>query len=139
MKRISKTAKADARRAGGLTELETDIMQVLWEQREATAADVRKLLQPIRPLAPTTVITLLDRLSEKGVVAPVKGASRPKRYRAVLEPTTVANRLLSVLQRRFFGGSSASLFAHLLASGDVDERELEEIRKLLAAAHKRGD
>lgn len=132
MKRTSKIAKADARRAGGLTELETDIMQVLWEQREATAADVRRRLQPIRPLAPTTVITLLDRLCEKGVVAPVKRVSRPKRYRPVLEPATVANRLLATLQERFFGGSTASLFAHLLASGDVDERELEEMRKLLA-------
>lgn len=139
MKRTPKLSKPDARRAGGLTELETDIMQVLWERRSASAAEVRSRLQKVRPMAPTTVITLLDRMCEKGVVARVKDSTRPKRYRPVLESSTVANRLLSTLQNRFFGGSTASLFAHLLASGDVDERELNEMRRMLAAARKPAD
>ncbi len=132
MKPPTKAMAARWKRAGGLTELETDIMQVFWEHREASAADVREILAPARPLAQTTVITLLERMREKGILAQVKGTARPKRYRPVLEPETVVRRLLDTLQRRFFGGSTASLFAHLLASGDVDDRELEEIRRLLA-------
>lgn len=132
MKRQAKEDRPRSRRPAKLSELETDLMQVLWEHGEATATEVRQAVAPVRKLAPTTVITLLDRLCDKGVVARLPGGGRPKRYHPVVKPSAIASRLLESVRRRFFGGSSASLFAHLLSSGDVDERELEEIRKLVA-------
>ena len=119
------------RNASGLTELETDIMLVLWERGESTVAEVREYLARSRSLAHTTIITMLDRMCAKGVVRKVAGESKAKRYRPVLRRELVADRLLSNVRRRFFDGSTASLFAHLLESGEVDEAELAEIRRLL--------
>ena len=106
-------------------------MLVLWERGESTVAEVREYLARSRSLAHTTIITMLDRMCGKGVVRKVAGTSKAKRYRPVLRRAMVADRLLSNVRTRFFDGSSASLFAHLLESGEVDEAELTEIRSLL--------
>jgi len=133
MKKKTHTNRAGSsrRHAGGLTELETDIMLVLWERGESTVAEVREYLVRSRVLAHTTIITMLDRMCGKGLVHKVAGKSKAKRYRPVLRRELVADRLLSNVRRRFFDGSSASLFAHLLESGEVDEAELAEIQNLL--------
>jgi len=106
-------------------------MLVLWERGESTVAEVREYLAASRALAHTTIITMLDRMCRKGAVRTVAGPSRAKRYRPVLRRELVVDRLLSNVRRRFFDGSSVSLFAHLLESGEVDEAELAEIRRLL--------
>ena len=124
-------ARPGRRHPSGLTELETDIMLALWERGESTVAEVREYLAKSRSLAHTTIITMLDRMCGKGVVRKVAGESKAKRYRPVLRRELVADRLLSNVRRRFFDGSTASLFAHLLDSGEVDEAELAEIRSLL--------
>lgn len=127
----SRDSRAAPRSASGLSELETEIMLVLWAEGESTVARVRERLATSRSLAHTTVITVLDRMCAKGVVRKVAGQARPKRYLPVLERELVADRLLGSLKKRFFDGSSASLFAHLLDAGEVDAEELAEIRKLL--------
>ena len=119
------------RSASGLSELETEIMLVLWEQGESTVATVREKLAVARPLAHTTIITVLDRMAEKGVIRRVDRSARAKVYRPVLRRDTVADRLPGSVRKRFFEGSSASMFAHLLQSGEVDQTELAEIRRLL--------
>lgn len=123
--------KAVSRSASGLSELETEIMLVLWEEGESTVARVRERLSATRTLAHTTVITMLDRMCGKGVVRKSDGKGKAKLFLPVLGRDLVADRLLGSLKRRFFGGSSASLFAHLLDKGEVDAAELAEIRKLL--------
>ena len=129
---LRKSMTAPNRRStAGLTELETEIMLVLWEQGESTVAQVRKRLAGSRPLAHTTVITMLDRMCEKGVVRRVDRHSKAKSYKFVLKREKVADRLLSRVRKQFFEGSSASMFAHLLRSGEVDQAELNEIRRLL--------
>lgn len=107
-------------------------MLVLWERGESTVAEVREALAGSRRLAHTTILTVLDRMCAKGAVRLVGGRARVKRYRPALRRDWVVDRVLGSIRNRFFGGSSASLFAHLLESGEVDEAELTEIRRLLA-------
>lgn len=139
MKKDQKRTQAGPSRkgSGGLTELETDIMLILWERGESTVAEVRASLSASRVLAHTTVITMLDRMCAKGVVRKVESREKKKRYKPVLQRSAVADRLLDNVRERFFEGSSASLMAHLLDSGGVDEEELEEIRRLLDHSESR--
>jgi predicted transcriptional regulator len=59
-----------ARRKHSLSEvlgpLESDIMDVIWETGEVTVRNVHRALQDGRPVAYTTVMTTLGRLTEKG-------------------------------------------------------------------------
>ena len=53
----------------GLTGLQLSILHVLWERGEATTQQVWEGLAAERPLALTTVATLLSRLERKRVLA----------------------------------------------------------------------
>ena len=66
-----------------LAPLELDCMNVLWPLGEATVRDVQQALRPTRPRAYTTIMTILDRLAQKGVVQRQK-AGRAWLYRANL-------------------------------------------------------
>lgn len=138
-RRGSRASKALRRRNGGeLTELETEIMQVVWSRRTATAAEIREALKPTRPLALTTIITVLDRLNKKGVIHAVPTVERARRWSASVPKEAVANNLLSSLVKRFFNDSPASLVAHLMRHESVDEDELETIRNLFTDSSQGG-
>lgn len=48
--------------------LETEIMQILWEDERSTVKKVHRRLSQQRDIAYTTVMTTMSRLSEKGVL-----------------------------------------------------------------------
>ena len=48
-----------------LSELELDVMQLLWQQEPCTAAQLHELLSKNRKVAYTTVKTIVDRLEQK--------------------------------------------------------------------------
>ncbi len=48
--------------------LETEIMDVVWDQGEVTVRDVHRALSEDRSIAYTTVMTTLGRLSDKGLL-----------------------------------------------------------------------
>lgn len=53
---------------GLLGELEAAIMAVAWERGQVSVREVQQALAPDRPLAYTTVMTVMARLAEKGVL-----------------------------------------------------------------------
>lgn len=55
-------------KATSLGELEKEVMDILWEQKNCSARDVLNKLQKNRTLAYTTVATILQRLYDKGLV-----------------------------------------------------------------------
>ena len=114
-----------------LTGLETEIMQVVWRLGTVSAAEVREALSPDRPLARTTILTVLENLRKKKAVRVVPTVGREKKFRAGVAKETIAGQLLGSLRGRFFNGSAASLVAHLIKNGDVDQQELEEIREVI--------
>lgn len=117
----------------GLTELQLDIMTVLWARGEATAVEVREALLPERELAPTTVSTLLSRLERKGVVAH-RSEGRQYVYRAAVEEARVRRSLVgefTEMADRLFAGDVAELVTQLLAASDVGPDDLARVRKMI--------
>ncbi len=114
----------------GLTELELEIMQVIWSKGDATAAEVTEHLRGSRSLAETTVHTVLASLRKKGVIEPIPTIERAARYRATIEKRQVADRRLKGVLADFFGGSPQRMVLHLLKEKSLDEKELQEIRQL---------
>ena len=113
-----------------LTELQLDILRVLWKQGEATTQDVHDALASTRGLAPTTVSTLLSRLEKKGVLA-YRRQGRQHVYRALVDEVEVRRSKVRGLTETLFGGDPAALVSHLVRSDDLDEAELARIRELL--------
>ncbi len=95
-----------------LAPLELDCMNMLWPMGEGTVREIRDRLAPIRPRAYTTIMTIMDRLAQKGIV------SRRKVGRAYLyQPSLTADQARAHAVRQllegFFGGSEEALLAHL--------------------------
>jgi predicted transcriptional regulator len=106
-------------------------MNLVWEQGELTVADARRLLGRRRPVARTTVLTLLRRLEDRGFLAHrVEG--RTHRYRAVSDRKTSVGAILRRLRDTVFGGSTEGAVAALLEEG-VTPEEVRRIRRRLAA------
>jgi len=112
------------------TELELEILKVLWEHGPLTVRHTRDALADFRDLAYTSVITVMNIMVDKGYLARKKeGASYI--YRPLITQTATRKRMLKDLVNRAFDGSTAAAMVNLLESADLDEAEVERIRNLL--------
>lgn len=113
-----------------LSDLQLAIMRVLWDRKEATAAEVHAELQGDRDLAPTTVATLLSRLEKRGLVAHV-ARGRQFVYSPAVDEQAVRHSMLQRLTNFFFGGDQAALVSHLVRTDDIEPQDLRAIGDLL--------
>ena len=110
------------------TESELEILKVLWRRGPLPVRDVRDALD--RPLAYTSVMTVMNIMIDKGYLARRKqGASYVYRPRIGKKVTT--RRMLGDLMDRAFDGSAAAVMVNLLESADLDEAEIDKLRELL--------
>lgn len=119
-----------------LSRLETDVMNAVWDLGQATSAEIVEAVTRRRPLAPTTIRTVLAKIEEKGYIERVPTTERALRYRARYPRETVARQSLQQLVGKLFGGSSKLAIAQLLADEQLDDQELEEIRKMVVKRRK---
>src|SRR5687768_1046162 len=110
------------------TERELDVMDVLWETRTATVAEVRELLAD--DLAYTTVLTVLRTLEEKGYVGHEE-EGRAHRYFPRVERQAAGRSALSRMLRKLFKDSPEMLLTHLVSDRRVSDEELRRMRRLL--------
>ena len=113
-----------------LADLQLAIMQVLWDRREATVGDVQKYLAHDKPLAYTTVGTMLSRMEQNGQVAH-RVENRVNVYRAKLPREKVSRSMISDLAQRLCAGDVTQLVCHLLDECPVSREELTAIKKLI--------
>lgn len=118
-------------KAKELTERELEIMHVFWRNQECGVAEIQAELQAQgRPLAYTTVSTLVKILHEKGFLRQTN-AERPFKFRAVRSFSEVSGRMVADLVEKVFGGSREALLARLMDPGQLSAKERELIESLL--------
>ena len=87
-------------------------MNALWRLGEATVRDIQAALATSRPRAYTTIMTILDRLAQKGVVERQK-TGRAWLYKAQLSADQARTHAVARLVEGFFQGSNEALASHL--------------------------
>jgi BlaI family penicillinase repressor len=117
----------------GLGARELAIMKVVWRLQEASVRDVYETLRKQRPVAYTTVMTMMSTLEAKGYLKK-RTDGRAFRYR----PARPAGRVITSLVRDFvdrvFDGAARPLLAHLVAAGRLTKEEREELKRLIDEA-----
>jgi len=113
-----------------LTELQIAIMRVLWDQGQATVAEICEALRGERGLALTTVATLLSRLEKRGVVTHETRA-RQFVYSPLVTEAEVRHSMVHELTERLFDGDVAQLMTHLLSGREISPGDLERIKAML--------
>ena len=95
-----------------LAPLELECLSALWPMGEATVRDIHRALAESRPRAYTTVMTIMDRLAQKGIVSRRK-AGRAFLYQAKLTAEEARLKAVEKIVDGFFDGSREALAAHL--------------------------
>jgi predicted transcriptional regulator len=112
------------------TEAELGILRVLWEGGPRSVRDIQRILNESRPTGYTTVLKLMQIMTEKGLVERDE-SQRPQIYRSRYSQEQTQRQLLRDLLDRAFGGSVKELVLQALATKRSSPEELEAIEKLL--------
>ena len=91
--------------------------------------DVQRVLNESKPTGYTTVLKLLQIMTEKGLVERDE-AKRPQIYRSRYSQQQTQRQLLGDLLQRAFGGSVKALVMQALAAKKSSPSELEAIEQL---------
>jgi BlaI family transcriptional regulator, penicillinase repressor len=118
-----------------LTRLESRIMEALWKHGAGSVREIQESLPAKGRPAYTTVQTILTRLEAKNAVRRAKKISNAHIYEAVLTRGAEQRRLVDELLA-FFGGRAAPLMSHLVESGQLTLKDVEDARKALKKADK---
>jgi BlaI family penicillinase repressor len=112
------------------TEAELAILRVLWEGKAQSVRAIQHVLNQARPTGYTTVLKLMQIMTEKGLVERDESC-RPQLYRARYSQQQTQRQLLGDLMNRAFGGSVKALVLQALAAKKSSPQELEAMEKLL--------
>lgn len=110
--------------APALTELQLALLEALWQRGEATIQDVQRELN--RPLAQSTVATLLGRLEKRGLVTH-RVVGRQYVYRALVSKPEVERTVVEEL---------TALVSNLISARDVNPTDLARIKALIEAKER---
>jgi len=118
------------------TDAELEILTVLWSRGPSTVREVHETIAARRPAQYTTVLKLMQIMTEKGLLrrdekqrAHIYAAARPREW--------TQRQLAGDLLQRGFGGSARSLLMGALSARRASRQEIEEMRRLLDE-HEKG-
>jgi predicted transcriptional regulator len=112
------------------TPAELEILHLVWREGPLTVRQVMEHLDRVRPRAYTSVMSLLNVMTEKGLLER-RPEGRAFVYAAKVAREETLGEMVADLLGRAFGGSATALVAHLLEQANPDRRELDEIRKTI--------
>lgn len=118
-----------------LNRVELQIMKIIWNKGQATARQVKNELDKKRPLAYTTVATMLNYLEQKGFLTHDAG-ERAYIYKPLVQREEVSQGMLLDLIDRLFDGSMELLMNTLTKTKNLTEEELTMLRKRISQHHK---
>lgn len=113
-----------------LTDVELELMTILWQLGEGSVADVMGALSPGRDLAYTSVSTILRILESKGVLS-IRKEGRGHIYVPLLEKATYEASTVRDVVDRVFAGAPLALIRQLIDNVDLTEDQVREVKKLL--------
>jgi predicted transcriptional regulator len=113
-----------------LTDVELEIMQVIWDLGGGTVRQVHERLNRNRPLAYTTVMTMMGILEDKGHLTRTKHG-RAYHYEPVRPKSQVISHMVDDFVGKVFAGSARPLVLSLVKDRKLSKKDLEEIARLI--------
>jgi len=112
------------------TDAELEILNVLWQRGPSTVREVYEVLLETKEIGYTTILKLMQIMSEKGLVSRDE-SDRRHVYEAERAQDETQRQLLADLLDRAFQGSATKLVMQALSSKRASKEELAEIRQML--------
>lgn len=127
--------KADDQGTRLLTDVELELMTILWRIGEGSVAGVMEELPEGRHLAYTSVSTILRILEQKKILRTRK-EGRGHIYIPLLNKPDYETKAVKHVVDRVFEGTPIALIKRLLDTVSINEKELEEIERLISKKGK---
>lgn len=119
------------------TDGELAILRVLWDRGPSMVREVFEIMSGERDLGYTTVLKMLQIMTEKGLVTREE-EGRGHRYAAAATEAQTQSHLVTDLLEKAFAGSALQLVTRALQSSRTSREEMAAIRELLDKAEKTG-
>lgn len=113
-----------------LGELESAVMEILWQQPNQTVIEVEELLRKGREIAHTTVLTTLDRMYRKGYLLRTK-ESKAFVYAPRYSKTEFEKGLAQEVLASLLGGLSESTISAFVDLVSQDNSKLDRLETLI--------
>jgi len=121
-----------------LPDAELEVLACLWQQGQATARQVREMMDSYRPMAHGSVVTLLNRLEAKGLVNKNKGTTgKAFIYLPTEKPGPTYHQVIKDLVERVFRGSGVALVSSFFETHTPTAQELDQLQNLLIKLRKK--
>ncbi len=119
-----------------LSNLELDVMRLIWRDKEAIVPDLHRELERDRGLSYSTVKTIVDRLEEKGAIGRIRTYGRTILYGPLIAEDALAKPMIKDLLRRLFGGEARPMISHLLNEAELSQEDLAHLEQVIAQKRK---
>jgi BlaI family penicillinase repressor len=113
-----------------LTPQELAIMKVIWSRDTATVREVYETLREERPIAYTTVMTMMNILEEKKYLKKSR-LDRAFVYKPTRSRQQVVGQMVKDFVDRVFDGAAGGLLVHLARDNRLSNNEREDIRRII--------
>jgi len=130
---MSETPQKPGRHLNELPPAQREILEIIWSLGEASANDLLEELHPDRPVARTTVLTLLQRLEEAGWLQH-RQEGRIYIYSPARSRRAALGRALGAFIQNVFSGSPVELLTALLDRHQLSDSESDRIREMIDKA-----
>jgi predicted transcriptional regulator len=112
-----------------LSQSEEELMQYVWKLEKAFMKDLLEEYPEPKP-APTTVATLLKRMTEKKFVG-YEQMGRSRQYYPLVKKTDYFSKHVNGLIRKFFDDSASQFASFFTSETNLSEKELEELKSIV--------
>lgn len=117
-----------------LPDAELEVMQAVWDcEPPVSRADIEKIINERHPLATTTILTLLSRLTEKNALRTEKNGKSNLYTPVISRQDYLAAQSKSFVDK--LCGGNMQLFATALCDSGLSREDIDQLRTLL----ERGD
>lgn len=115
----------------GLSTLEADIMNIVWQYKKITVREVHETMLEEGYIPYTTVMAAMNNMAQKGLLKQNRNG-KAYIYSAAVNRDSMAKSIVDTIVSRILGGSTTPLVAHLLKlKSDEDVDKLLELKKKL--------
>jgi predicted transcriptional regulator len=116
------------KKSRSLTDAELRIMEVMWEKRSATVAEVAEALSGKDGSAYTTILTLMGILRDKGYLS-CRKTGKAHIFAPKVERDVAARKAVRLLLTKFFSGSPGELVLSFLRDEQLSPADLDELKR----------
>jgi len=118
-----------------LPNAEEQLMKIIWKCETAFLKDIMDQYPDPKP-AITTVATLLKRLQDKNVIA-YRLFGNSRQYYPLIGKEDYFSRYMNEIVKNFFGNSALQFASFFTSTGNLSEKELEDLKNIVEQEIKR--